>query len=493
MPAGCAVNPLATAPGELSQQNAEAVRRAFERAGFGPDVLHSFGAIGAPGWKDGARRILAACPDAARVTLARFFVLGDELPHQALERALGTGTVDAMEAAGLAVRGTTGWRCPFNLAIARGVTAFGDAIGDPVTLDLPDDYILPVGSATAIVDDLAVREPCELAVDMGCGQGFLALRSLTHARRCVATDINARALAFSRTNASLAGVSEQVETRLGSFFEPIGDLGGRVGLFTCNPPFIIQPGSHVTATANPMEGDAMLEHIVRRVPGTLADGGWATVIGIWEHASPADWLSRIRGWLDGAGCDALVLAFESYRAENYLRVWIQPEDRAAAEPGWRTLCERRGITALTFGGIVMRKRTGGGRAWLRATRTLIDHRTGPASDQLRSFFASQTALEGLGSHAALLDRRLRTAPGWRFDPAHPPPPTPPQGFPPGLALPLTNAAQYAPVLASFDGQAPARQVVTQLHRSGLAPSPDHPNTAGTLHALVTAGCLDIVD
>jgi SAM-dependent methyltransferase len=372
-----------------------------------------------------------------------------------------------------------------------GVLAFSDPIDDPASVNPPDEYIMPVSGSSRFVDDLAVRERCELAVDLGCGQGFLALRALTHAQRCIATDINPRALAFARTNASLGGGSERIDTRQGSFFEPLADVMGGVDLLTCNPPFVIQPGAHTTASVSPTEGDGMLEHLVRTIPRVLREGGWGTLIGIWEHASLPDWVSRVRGWVEGCGCDVLALQFRTYRPEEYLQQWFPPEVAAESEPGWRELCERRKIGGVTYGGIVMRKRAGAN--WLRSLFTLINVRTGGASEQLRGYFRTQTALHAGGGPESILNHRVRVAPGWRFDPAQPVRAAP-AGASIGLALPLQQASQHEPLLRAFTGTGTARETLAQLRQGGRIPlAPEHPAVVELVNSLAAQGCLEIAD
>ena len=75
--------------------------------------------------------------------------------------------------------------------------------------------------------------------------------------------------------------------------------------------------------------------------------------------------------------------------------------------------QRRAFGAVTYGGVVMRKRSGAN--WMRALYTLINARVGAASEQLAAFFESQTALQALPSPGLLLERHLRVAGGWRFD------------------------------------------------------------------------------
>jgi methylase of polypeptide subunit release factors len=484
-------------PGVIEPAAAAKLREVIGLAGYDGRIFQILGMAGPAGWKGSMRASLSRLPTPACGVLTRFFLIGDEVSQFMLEPALGGGEVlEALDRAKIAVQiGDGVWQCPYTLIPAADVLAFSDPIDDPGSESAPEAYILPVSRTSRYVDDLTVREPCELAIDLGCGQGFLALRSMTHAQRCIATDINPRAVAFARTNASLNSAGDRIECRLGSFFEPLQDVVGQVDLLTCNPPFIIMPEVHTTALASALEGDGMLEHLVRSTPGMLREHGWSSLIGLWEHPDPGDWISKVRGWLEGSGCDALMLQFRTYQPDEYFQQWFAPEVREANWAGWRSLCERRQIKAITFGGIVMHKRRG--TNWLRSMYTLVNARTGSGAEQIRAYFHTQTVLETLANSGALLDRRMRMAAGWRFDPAQPLP----RGVPPslpgarlGLPLPLAYAASFEPILGAFDGGGTVRQTLQHLHQVGHVPmDPDHPAAGKMLWELAVQGCLDIVD
>lgn len=469
------------------------LRAALDRAQFDERLFRVIGLSGVPGWRASGRAAVPRLPTLACGTLVRFFVIRDAMPRDMLDAALGGAEViPALERAGLALPEAAGrWRCPVCLTPAAGCQAFSDPLEDPASMNPPDEFVIPISGAARIVDDLAVRLPCELAVDLGCGQGFHALRSMTHAKRCIATDINPRALAFAAANASLNSVSDRIECRLGSFFEPLQDVAGRVDLLTSNPPFVIHPGGHTTALVSPTEGDGMIEHLVRNTPRMLSPGGWGTVIGIWEFTDPADWTSRVRGWLSDCGCDALVLQFQSYTPDEYLQHWVAPEARAAAAPGWRALCERRNIKGLKYGGIIVHKRAGAN--WFNALFSPAHIRSGSASEQLRAYFNTRTLMQSLASPQALLDLRLQYAAGWRFDPTQPVPKSAPAQASRGLALPLPQAAHFEQWLPYFDGLNTGREVLTQFQWMGwVQQAPDHPTSVRMLQFLTNSGCLDIV-
>jgi hypothetical protein len=484
---------LPPAPRPVDADTARRLRDAAARAEFDGQIFRYLGVIGSPGWRASMREKWPKMVTFDCGTLVRLFIVRDPVPETIAAGAVGGGEVlTALVKSGILVGESGGMvRCPFQLTPAAGVLVLTDAIDDPASANPPDDYVIPVSGAARGVDDLTPREPCDLVIDLACGQGFHALRSMTHAKRCIATDINARALDFARANASLLGASDRIDIRQGSFFEPVADVVGKVDLLTCNPPFVMQPGAHITSAVSPTEGDGMVEGLVRGLPRMLREGAWGVMSGLWENAEPRDWSARVREWLAEAGCDALVLQFQTYLPEEYLTAWFPPEVRVGIEPGWRALCEKRRIGAVTYGAVIVRKRAG--QNWLATLSTPIFARTGAAGEQIKAYFASQTAMQNMWGPVDLLDRRLRFAAGWRFDPAQGTPKSTPLGVSRGLALPVPNQARWEPVLTAFDGGATARETLAQIRASGrLNVQPDHPETAAMLQGMVQSGCLDIL-
>ncbi|HEY5146924.1 MAG TPA: methyltransferase, partial [Polyangiaceae bacterium] len=144
-------------------------------------------------------------PEAAAV-LARIFVLHD--PVTPAEAARVLGPCEALIDAGLLDSTGGGVTSCAHLAFAGELVVFGDrtAAGDGIP---PLNGVTPVLARAALP-----RGPIDAALDVGCGAGALALVFSTVARRVVATDVNPRALSWTRFNARLNGV-DRVEVRLG--------------------------------------------------------------------------------------------------------------------------------------------------------------------------------------------------------------------------------------------------------------------------------------
>jgi methylase of polypeptide subunit release factors len=227
--------------------------------------------------------------------------------------------------------------------------------------------VLGVGGASTTLAGLTVRRPVERALDLGSGCGVQALHASAHAGQVTATDVNPRALGFTRLTLALSGAPEPV-LREGSLFEPVA--GERFGLIVSNPPFVISPGSRFTYRDGGMAGDELCRALVERAAGHLDEGGYCQLLANWEHTGGPgadDWRERLAGWVP-AGCDAWIVQREVQDTTQYAELWLRdggdhlagPEEYAARYDAWLDAFERRGVTGVGFGWITLR-RTGADR------------------------------------------------------------------------------------------------------------------------------------
>lgn len=238
------------------------------------------------------------------------------------------------------------------------------------------DHVVGIGPATTRLAQLTPREEVELALDLGVGMGVQTLHLLAHARRVIATDISARALAFARFNLLLAApalgidparLEERVSLRLGSLLEPV--QGERFDLVVSNPPFVITPrrsGEHAaeqyTYRDGGLPGDRIVETLVRGLGEQLAPGGIAIMLGNWEiHEGDTDWHSRLQQW-PAPDVDLWVVQRERATPIEYADMWLRDAAENAELDAWRQAFESylddfrvRGVAAVGLGILVLRR------------------------------------------------------------------------------------------------------------------------------------------
>ncbi|WP_345751656.1 DUF7059 domain-containing protein [Microbacterium rhizophilus] len=315
----------------------------------------------------------------ALATLGRLLVLGVAQPRDAVDAALPTLGAAGLEALGLAeagdavtpraiirpqsyldTEGTGEWWLASDLdEIATGGGA------------LAEDHVLGVGGASLTLAGLQLPTPAGRVLDLGTGCGIQALRARRYAESVVATDVSERALAFTRLNA-LLNRDARIETRGGSLFDPVaGETFDRI---VTNPPFVITP----RATGVPgyeyrdggLVGDALVEQVVRGVGAHLAPGGIAQLLGNWETRDGVDGLDRVRGWVAASAVplEAWVVERELLDPIQYAEMWIRDGGTVPGSPrhdellaAWLDDFAARGVTAIGFGYVLLRRAAGAPR------------------------------------------------------------------------------------------------------------------------------------
>ncbi len=329
---------------------------------------------------DGRRR-------AALAAVVRFFLLGCESTAEALDGALPTIGAQGLLALGLAEAAGGGL---LRAAVDLRPYAWDEGEGEVrlwVASDLAahqrpgvlrKDHVLGIGHASATLVQSTARRPVETALDLGTGCGIQTFHLLRHARHVVATDISARALAFTRFNLLLNAGSleldperpdDRVELRLGSLLDPV--RGERFDFVVSNPPFVITPREHGETAEDQftyrdagLPGDQLVAGLVSSLGEVLAEGGTAQLLGNWEVRAGAPWHERVRSWVPG-GLDAWVLQRELLGPEQYAETWLQDasEQRDAGAYARRYAAYLDDFASRETSGI------GFGLLWFRRPRT----------------------------------------------------------------------------------------------------------------------------
>ncbi len=351
-------------------------------------------------------------------TLARLFLLGDDVPRRALDVALertgtdGAALLGLVEAAGRgpddAVRALVDLS-PHAATDAAGTVEWWLAsdLGELATgRRLAEDHVLGVGGASLTLAQVTVRTPVIRALDLGTGCGIQALHAARHARHVVATDVSARALGFAAFNAGLDLVPgpggspvAAVELRHGSMLEPVA--GEEFDLVVSNPPFVITPrgaGDGVPAYEyrdGGRAGDDLVRDLIAGVGSVLAPGGVAQLLGNWEHRRGEPWDERVGAWLDAAGLDGWVVQREVLDPAEYAETWIRdggttpdrdPQAWAAAYGAWLDDFAARDVEGVGFGIVTLRRPTAG-----RPTLRRLEEHTGAVRQPLGAHLAASLA------------------------------------------------------------------------------------------------------
>ncbi len=244
---------------------------------------------------------------------------------------------------------------------------------------LRHDHVLGIGQASTTLVQVTTRRHVATALDLGTGCGIQTFHLLHHADHVTATDISARALAFSRFNLLLNAAAlhldpfdleARVSLRLGSLLDPVA--GEEFELVVSNPPFVITPRSPGEAAADQftyrdggLPGDEIVASLVMALPSVLAPAGTAQLLGNWEIQAGTDWAERPQSWAT-PDTDVWFIQREQVGPEQYAETWLQDaseaRDRVLYQDSYAAYLDdfaSRDVEAIGFGMIWLRRPAAG--------------------------------------------------------------------------------------------------------------------------------------
>ncbi|MCO4254620.1 DUF7059 domain-containing protein [Pseudarthrobacter cellobiosi] len=243
---------------------------------------------------------------------------------------------------------------------------------------LRHDHVLGIGQASTTLVQTTVRRHVAKALDLGTGCGIQSFHLLHHAEHVTATDISERALAFTRFNLLLNAAAlhldpehleDRVSLRLGSLLEPVA--GEEFELVVSNPPFVITPrtlgeaaSGQFTYRDGGLPGDDIVSSLVAALPGALAPGGTAQMLGNWEIPAGTEWHERPKSWI-GPDADAWFIQREQVGPEQYAETWLQDASESRDRRHYRDAYAAyladfgsRNVAGIGFGMIWLRRPAG---------------------------------------------------------------------------------------------------------------------------------------
>lgn len=441
-------------------------------------------------------------------TFIRLFLMGLSVPVSDAEQAVKPMSLDDWVNAGLLV--------PEGMLIAPGVQLYLSGklivandmprrVGD--RFEIRPDAVMAVASTTLALANLIVRRRVGTALDVGAGCGFLGLSCALHAERVICTDINPRAVEFTKFNAALNNFSN-VEARVGNLLEPV--KGEQFDLIVCNPPFVISPENTHAYRDSGMHGDQFCQQLIAQSAKQLKPGGYFQCLCDWAHIFGDNVTERLTGWFLGSGCDVLVLHERTLDPVSYAVNWVR---QAASQTGGATpqameadvrryadYYQRERIQAISHGLVSMRKMREGGPA--RQPWFHIDDYPpnvgGYAGDQILRVFAGRD-VGGMVPDKVLLSMKLRAAPEVRVLNELGPNAQSPRGWAPtdttlriarGLMYTTTIDPPTARLVMSCDGKRTLEQIASEIPvPAGLNPAQHTANAINAARRLIQRGIL----
>jgi SAM-dependent methyltransferase len=344
-------------------------------------------------------------------TLIELFTLGTWVDADAVAEALAPADVDRLAGLSLLERGREGVRSKVGIAENRGVFIVHDDPG-AVGSELPPDYVLGLNPSSLTLAQMTVRPEVESALDVGAGGGLQAFLAAKHSGRVIGTDTNVRALNMAAWGALMNGM-DSVDFRQGSWFEPVSEE--RFDLIVCNPPYVISPETRYLFRDSGLPRDTVSAQLLRETPEHLEEGGFACMLASWGQVAGEDWSLPPRQWLEGTGCDAVILRADTKDVLSYASSWISPADPKFEQTlqRWLTYYRDSEIESITVATAVLRRRSRGTN-WVFADE-LPQGVADPVTPHLLRIFESRTLLSESDAEEGLLGERFRMSPAHRLE------------------------------------------------------------------------------
>jgi methylase of polypeptide subunit release factors len=403
-------------------------------------------------------------PETRLATVVRAFFLLRPVPTDAAVSALGREAVDSLAAAGLA---DVGDEVVPRARILPVDELYVAADGFSRDVDDPPDYVAAYTPTARLLDTLTPRSRVDRALDVGTGSGIHALRAAAHARQVIATDVNPRALEFTRLNAALNGLTN-IEVRLGSLFEPVD--GERFDLITCNAPYVVSPERRWAYRDAGGKADEVSERVVAESAAHLAEGGFATTLVSWVAEDEDEPDERVIAWAERTGCDSWILVAEETDPLGHAAAWNShlegdPEAFGAALDEWTRYLTELGVRWVSDGAVILKRRVGG-RPTVRVD-SIDEDDVEEAGEQIERAFETRARLGELGRND-LLETSLSVAMSLRLE--HELEPTPDAPVPTdavvSLAAGTNSAVETTPdaleILGLLDGETPLEDVIDDV-------------------------------
>lgn len=266
------------------------------------------------------------------------------------------------------------------------------------------DFVMGISASTMRLAALTVRRRARRTLDICTGSGIQAMLASRHSEHVTATDLCPRALDFAHFNTRLNRITN-VTLLEGDLFQPAE--GQRFDLIVCNPPYVISPERRCLYRDNPMKGDELLEHLVRKMARFLNVDGYGQLVGDWTEHEGRDWRRRLFEWFNTSDCDAWAIRVEAASPGRYAATWLKaykPAFPAAEHARWMQYFDELGIKTIHTGLITLR-RTVATEHWYRTSEAPRRLKRGCGEDVLRGF-EGQDFLATIDATAHLLDTRL---------------------------------------------------------------------------------------
>lgn len=447
----------------ISQPEADRLREFLLETGYTEENLRARGVTELPSAKLRNLPMLADLtrePDSLNALL-RWFWLGESQEASTVEQVVPPWFISLAVNCGLLQQQAASLVPQALLVHFEGFFVVSD---HPRTIDKEDaGLVLWPNPTSRLLARFAVRRTSQATLDLGAGNGILALGAAAYSQRVVATDLNARATGCAMFNSRLNALSN-IECLTGDGFVPV--RGQQFDLILSNPPFFITPSNDYMFCENPMDLDFLCRELTREAPAHLNEGGYFQMLCEWAQVKGQPWQERISEWLQDNGCDAWVLKGQTHALSDYAHMRIT-ETVATADrdaelyEGYMAYYRQRGVEAIHGGMMAIRRRDG--QNWL-VIEEVAETPSSPFGETVQLRFAARDFLQTHATDDTMSAVKPKLSPHVRLESCFNQ--TNSKWQPAGLTLRLTKGFPFfvdvQPLLADFLGRCDGSRTLAEL-------------------------------
>ena len=329
---------------------------------------------------------------------------GRALPSRASAGLLPHGLAGLLAEFGLLVESADDVRCPIALYPAENLYLLSDRTSEAA------DSVYPAMEANSRrFMDVLPRDKCKAFLDLCSGSGIAALvAARDFATAAFACDLGERAAQFAEFNRRLNGLTN-LRVEQGSLYEPFA--GRKFDCIVSHPPHVpvLKPKNLFSDGGD--DGEQVGKLIVQCLPTYLSPGGEFCLLAMGLDTKEAPFEQRARTWLGDARqeFDIALVARKLVDPADFITDSVMRGSTALQQVGqWKDLFRSRGVTALVYGTLLMRRKTERRAPFtVRRQSGEMTHRRAEMDWLMRW---ERAAANGTGAKTAL-DSRLTAAPG----------------------------------------------------------------------------------
>jgi SAM-dependent methyltransferase len=318
---------------------------------------------------DRKKRAPLPAPESASDILSTIFLAGETVKLETARQLLGAEKIALLEGMGLLLAEPGAGQCwaPVALYPVEGLYIASDRWSNPdgSQFSAPLDTVYPafIPNTRLFLRNLPER-PGSKFLDLCAGTGIAALLAAKRgANQAWSGDILGRASQFAEFNRRLNGILNVhvVTSDLYGSFE-----GCRFDLISAHPPYVPTLQPKWIFFSGGRDGEDITRRIIEGLPDHLDDGGIFISLTMGGDRIDQPFEHRIRQWLGthGREFDIAFLARREFDPQAFAlranRETIRPREESEL---WSQLFKNMGVTSLSYGFIVVQRRSGAHRTF----------------------------------------------------------------------------------------------------------------------------------